>query len=111
MSWYTAAFGAQVQGEPIIMEDNRIGHAELALAGGVLYLADEFPELHLTAPAAGATSVSLMMAVPDTDAAVLRARDSGAHVEREPSEEHGSRNAVVIDPFGHRWMLTGPAIR
>src|SRR5690349_14485633 len=39
MSWYTAAFGAQVQGEPIIMEDNRIGHAELALAGGVLYLA------------------------------------------------------------------------
>ena len=29
------------------MDDGRIGHAELALAGGVLYLADEYPEIGL----------------------------------------------------------------
>lgn len=108
ISWYSDTFGARVQGEPIVMDDNRIGHAELILAGGVLYLADEYPELGLTAPVAGATSVSLMLAVPDTDAALRKARDTGGHVEREPYEAHGSRNASVIDPFGHRWMLTGP---
>jgi predicted enzyme related to lactoylglutathione lyase len=108
ITWYTDTFGASVQGEPIVMADNRIGHAELALAGGVLYLADEYPEMGLTAPVAGATSVSLMLAVSDTDAALRKAGDAGAHVEREPYENYGSRSASIIDPFGHRWMLTGP---
>ncbi len=44
-------FGASVVGEPIVMDDGRIGHAELAIGGGVLYLADEYPEIGLKAPA------------------------------------------------------------
>src|SRR6202008_1820261 len=32
----------------------------------------------------------------------------GAIVQREPYENYGARNATVIDPFGHRWMLSGP---
>ena len=90
------------------MDDGRIGHAELALAGGVLYLADEYPEIGLRAPVPGSTSVSLMLHVADTDVALARARDRGARVEREPYENYGSRNAGIIDPFGHRWMLSGP---
>jgi predicted enzyme related to lactoylglutathione lyase len=108
IAWYANAFGAVVVGDPIVMDDGRIGHAELALAGGVLYLADEHPELGLTAPAPRAVSVSLMLPVPDTDAALEKARGQGATVEREASESHGTRNAVVVDPFGHRWMLSGP---
>lgn len=108
LTWYVDALGAVVVGEPIVMDDGRIGHAELALAGGVLYLADEFPEIGLKAPAPQSVSVSLMLAVPDTDAALAQARRHGAQVQREPYEAHGSRTAVVIDPFGHRWMLTGP---
>lgn len=108
LTWYVDALGAAVVGEPIVMDDGRIGHAELALAGGVLYLADEFPEIGLKAPAPQSVSVSLMLAVPDTDAALTRARRHGAQIQREPYEAHGSRTAVVIDPFGHRWMLTGP---
>lgn len=108
LSWYTDAFGAVLAGEPIVMPDGRIGHAEIALAGGVLYLADEYPELGLRAPEPEAVSVSLMLQVADTDAALRRARQHGAEVVREIGESHGSRNATIVDPFGHRWMLTGP---
>lgn len=49
-----------------------------------------------------------MLPVHDTDATVALARGRGGRVEREPYEEYGTRNATVIDPFGHRWMLAGP---
>jgi predicted enzyme related to lactoylglutathione lyase len=108
IAWYREAFGAEVVGEPIVMDDQRIGHAELRIADGLLYLADEFPEIGLRAPTPGATSVSLMLHVADTDAVLARARGRGAEVEREPYEAHGSRSATIRDPFGHRWMLSGP---
>jgi predicted enzyme related to lactoylglutathione lyase len=108
IAWYVDAFGATVVGEPIAMDDGRIGHAELAIAGGVLYLADEYPELGLKAPDPQATSVSLMLHVADTDATLKRARERGAQVQREPYENYGARNATIVDPFGHRWMLSGP---
>ncbi|HEX2284122.1 MAG TPA: VOC family protein, partial [Mycobacterium sp.] len=82
--------------------------AELAIGNGVLYLADEYPELGLKAPDPQATSVSLMLHVTDTDSTLERARERGAQVQREPYENSGARNATIVDPFGHRWMLSGP---
>jgi predicted enzyme related to lactoylglutathione lyase len=108
IDWYTEALGADLVGEPIVMDDGRIGHAELTLSGGALYLADEFPEIGLRAPAPQHVSVSLMLQVTDTDTALRRAREHGARVQREPYDAHGSRTAVIVDPFGHRWMLSGP---
>ncbi|MDV7243985.1 MULTISPECIES: VOC family protein [Rhodococcus] len=108
VEWYSAVFGARVVGEPIVLDDGRIGHVELQLPTGMIYLAEEFPEMGLTAPEAGSTSVSLMLAVDDPDAVLLSARDAGGTVERWISEGHGHRNATLIDPFGHRWMLVGP---
>jgi predicted enzyme related to lactoylglutathione lyase len=108
IDWYCATYGAELIGEPIVMDDGRIGHAELAMSDGVLYLADEFTDLGLQAPTPGANSVSLMLSVSDTDAALARARANGAEVQREPYEGHGARTATIHDPFGHRWMLSGP---
>lgn len=108
IAWYVEAFGATVVGEPIVMDDGRIGHAELALGDGVLYLADEFPELGLSGPRPQSVSVSLLLPVSDTDVALARAAERGARIQREPYEDYGARNASIIDPFGHRWMLTGP---
>ena len=34
LDWYAEAFGARRRGEPIVMPDGRIGHAELEIAGG-----------------------------------------------------------------------------
>lgn len=109
IDWYVHALGASVVGEPVLMADGRVGHAELSLGGGVLYLADEFPELGLKAPAAQSVSVSLMLPVDDTDTALRRARDHGATVLREVHEDHGVRGATFVDPSGHRWMLSGPS--
>jgi uncharacterized glyoxalase superfamily protein PhnB len=108
IAWYTDTFGASLVGEMYEMDDGRIGHAELQIGDGVLYLADEYPELGLKAPNPHASSVSLMLQVSDTDATLERARERNAVVQREPYENYGSRSATIIDPFGHRWMLTGP---
>ncbi|TYQ05301.1 UNVERIFIED_ORG: putative glyoxalase superfamily protein PhnB [Gordonia westfalica J30] len=109
IDWYTANLGARLRGEPIVMDDGSIGHAELEIGGGVIYLAGEFPDLGLRAPAPGHVSVSLMLEVGDTDSAVATASRAGASVTREPYEAYGSRTGVIVDPFGHRWMLTGPS--
>jgi len=108
IAWYVDTFGASVVGEPYEMDDGRIGHAELAIGDGMLYLSDEYPALGVKAPAPQATSVSLMLHVSDTDATLERARERGAQVQREPYENYGARSATIIDPFGHRWMLSGP---
>ena len=60
IAWYIDTFGASLVGEMYEMDDGRVGHAELRIGDGVLYLADEYPELGLKAPAPQASSVSLM---------------------------------------------------
>jgi len=110
ISFYTDALGARVVGDPYVMDDDRIGHAELDVGGTALYLADEYPELGLVAPEAGRVTVSLHLTVPDVDAAVARAAEAGATVERPPTDAPYGRTGVVVDPSGHRWMLqTAPA--
>lgn len=53
LAWYIDVLGARLRREPIELPDGRIGHAELALAGDVVMLADEHPEIGHTAPVAG----------------------------------------------------------
>ncbi len=107
IAWYAEAFGARLVGDAVVMDDDRIGHAELDLAGACVYLADEFPELGLTG-AGGALAVSLHLEVVDVDVAVQRADRAGASVERFPADSPHGRTGVVVDPFGHRWMLQSP---
>jgi uncharacterized glyoxalase superfamily protein PhnB len=104
IAWYGEALGARLIGEAVVMDDDRIGHAELDIAGAVVYLADEYPELGLAAPG-DSRSVTLHLIVADADAAVSRAADAGATVERPPTDLPHGRTGVVVDPFGHRWML------
>ncbi len=115
IAWYGEALGARLVGDTVVMDDDRIGHAEIDVAGAQLFLADEYPELGLAAPG-DTRSVTLHLMVPDADAAVARAADAGATVERPPTDSPHGRTGVVVDPYGHRWMLqtsphdgTGPA--
>ena len=108
IDWYVNALGAVPVGEAFVMADGRIGHAELELNGGALYLADESEASHSAAPRPGAAAtVSLHAEVADVDAAVHRAVTNGASVERAPADNPYGRNAVIRDPFGHRWILAG----
>lgn len=111
LDWYVEVLGARRQGEPYVMPDGRIGHAELALPDGVVFLAEgDWPELGVVAavPGAATSTVSLVLRVTELDRVLRTARQSGARVVREPYEGYGSRNATIFDPFGHRWMLTEP---
>ncbi len=107
LDWYEAALGARRRGVPIVMDDGRIGHAELELRGSVFFLADESPDSPVAAPRRGdRATVSLVVDVDAVDAAVRRAVQAGADLERAPANYPHGRNAVIRDPFGHRWMLS-----
>jgi uncharacterized glyoxalase superfamily protein PhnB len=108
--FYEDVFGAVVEGEPIVMDDGRIGHSELHIAGAAFFMADEFPEIGVVSPESQeGSSVSFVVHVPDVDAAFERAVARGAVVERPVEDgQHGSRAGWLRDPFGHRWNIGTP---
>ena len=108
IDWYVDVFGARLSREPIVMPDGRIGHAQLTVSGHTIYLADAHPEIGVTAPRPGEAAVSLMLPVDDADEVRARARAAGASGDRPPYDAYGTRNAWIIDPFGHRWGLHSP---
>jgi predicted enzyme related to lactoylglutathione lyase len=112
LDWYEEVFGAQRRGEPIVNADGTIGHAEVGLGDAVLMLSeasDLWPNVPVRAPDSPATfSHSLHLGVDDVDGTTERARRSGASVEREPADQPYGRAAVIVDPFGHRWILLRP---
>ena len=109
MDWYAEVFGAQRRGEPYVNADGTIGHAEVGLGDAVLMFSeasDLWPDVPVRAPDSPATfSHSLHLEVDDVDASTERARRGGAAVEREPADQPYGRAAVIVDPFGHRWIL------
>lgn len=110
LAFYGAAFDAVPRGEPIMMPDGRIGHAEVAVGDSVLMLAEEFPEIGLLAPVSrGGPSQSLRLEVGDPDAVVDRALAAGARLDRPVADSPYGRAGVVLDPSGHRWMVSRDA--
>ena len=83
IAWYTDAFGARVVGDPYVMDDDRIGHAELDVARRHRSTSPtSTPRWGSTGPEDGRVSVSLHLTVPDVDAAVDRAVRSARSLER-----------------------------
>ncbi|HVT67512.1 MAG TPA: VOC family protein [Trebonia sp.] len=109
MDWYIEVFGAQRRGEPYVNPDGTIGHVEVGIGDAVLMFAEQsdlWPDVPVRAPDNPTTfSHSLHLEVDDVDGTTERARRSGASVEREPADQPYGRSAVIIDPFGHRWIL------
>jgi uncharacterized glyoxalase superfamily protein PhnB len=106
IAWYIEVFDARLLGDPIVMPDGRIGHAELRVGDTVFMLAGEFPEENHRSPRAlGGSTVGLMLHVPDADATYARAIEHGAEALRPIRVEHGARGGTIFDPFGHRWFI------
>ena len=108
IEWYREHFGARVVMDPLVMDDGRIGHVEIAIGDSVLLLADEFPEIGVRAPTSlGGTPVSLVVSVVDADATFTAAVADGAISERPVAEQpYGGQAGWLIDPFGHRWNVS-----
>lgn len=106
-AFYAEAFGAQ-EVSRIPVPDGRLMSVQLRIAGGLLHLADEFPEMGVLAPPSlGGTPVVLALEVDDADTAFARAVAAGAQV-RQPLADMfwGDRHAQLDDPFGHRWNIS-----
>ncbi|MDN5758235.1 MAG: VOC family protein [Tomitella sp.] len=110
IDWYTEALGAEVTYEPIIMDDGRVGHCELAIGQARWMLADQFDSAGVAAPDPNrGAAVSLHLTVTDVDAAADRVRATGSAMTRGPEDNPPvGRVAVFVDPFGHRWFLHQP---
>jgi uncharacterized glyoxalase superfamily protein PhnB len=115
LDWYVEVLGGQRRGELHVNADGTVGHAEVGLGDAVLMLAEAsglWPDVPVRAPDSPATfSHSLHLEVDDVDGTTERARHGGAAVEREPADQPYGRSAVIVDPFGHRWILLRPPAR
>lgn len=103
IQFYVDVFGAVPRMDPIVMDDGRVGHAELAIGDSVLMLAEEFPEIgHVAAPSGGA---AIRIEVTDVDATVALATRHGARVDDPARDDGHGKHANICDPYGQRWMI------
>ncbi|WP_033292042.1 VOC family protein [Amycolatopsis jejuensis] len=109
LDFYVEVFDARRRAEPIVMDDGRVGHAELAIGDSVLMLAEEFPELgNVVAPEGGPL---IHVEVADPRRAVQRAVELGAEQLR-PVEDRGyGLSGTIHDPYGQRWLVAQAAPR
>ena len=108
IEFYKQAFGAVVT---LLLPDEqgRVSHATLQVGGAEFYLSDEYPAIDVRSPQTlGGSPVLIVLDVPDVDALFAQAVAAGATVDRPLAVEFDGalRNGKLIDPFGHRWMLS-----
>ena len=106
LEFYTRALGAR---EVMRMDapGGKIGHAEFRIGGSVVMLSDEFPGTSTKAPTSlGGTTGSIMLYVPNVDAAFKKAIDAGCKSIMAPTDMFwGDRFGKLEDPYGNQWAL------
>ena len=107
LEWYGRAFGAEEQFR-VVGDDGRLGHAEFTIGTARFMLSDEYPEIGVASPTTlGGAGAALHLSVSDVDTLFARAVDAGATTLSAPADQpHGARHGTLLDPFGHRWMLS-----
>ena len=121
IDWLVQAFGFAEESR-IVDSSGRIGHAELRLGDGSIFLATPTPDYesprhhreHCTAAATWSRVPYVIdgvcVQVDDVDAHFERAKAAGAGILSEPADQPGIgiRHYRVEDLEGHRWMFEGP---
>ncbi len=107
LDWYGEAFGA-TETVRYVGDDGRLGHAEFVFNGARVMMSDAYPEIGVVAATSHeGSSCSLHVEVTDCNALHDRAVAAGATSMSPPTDQpHGARTATIVDPFGHRWMLS-----
>jgi PhnB protein len=107
LAFYQRAFGAR-EVMRMAAPGGKIGHAEMRIGNAIVMLSDEFPGVSSQkAPTSlGGTTGSLMVYVPNVDAAFKRATDAGCTSIMAPSDMFwGDRFGKLQDPYGNQWGL------
>jgi len=114
LEFYQKAFGAtDIFRHP--GEDGRLFHARMTINGGIVMMSDDYSKDHGGPPAptpekTAPVAVSIALDSPEkVDAMFAQAVSAGANGVVPPEDMFwGDRFAIVVDPFGHRWMLDAP---
>ena len=87
--------------------NGKIMHAEMRIAGCMVFMADDCGQGYTRAPQlAKTTTVTMTMYCLDADKVFDRAVKAGAKAVQPMHDAFwGDRMGVVNDPFGHQWML------
>ncbi len=90
--------------------DGRPVHGEVFFGGTEIWLHRVTSEHGTAAPgAAEMAGAGLVIHVADVDDHCARARQAGAHIESEPTDQsYGQREYEARDPEGHRWWFATP---
>jgi PhnB protein len=85
----------------------KIGHAEMEIEGGLIMLADAFPDMGFRSPQAlGGSPVTIHVYVANVDDFCSRAAAAGAEVVRPVADQfYGDRSCQLRDPYGHTWSI------
>ena len=107
IDFYKKAFGAK-ETMRFPGPGGTVGHAEIRIEGGPVYLTDEGPGAGLHSPQQlGGTPVSVCIYVKDVDEFARRAEKAGATVLRPLADQfYGERTVSLQDPFGHVWHFS-----
>ena len=88
-----------------------VGHAELALGGGMIMLGSEKDDAYgrgFKSPGEveNFETRGVYIVAADADAVYARAKDAGGRIVREiQNTDYGSREFTVKDPEGHSWSV------
>lgn len=107
IDFYVAAFGA-VEVSRMVDPNGMLMHAEVAIGGQRLMLADENPDYGNPGPTTlGNTTVRLNLHVDDVDALAEQAVAAGATLVIPVDDQfYGHRSGRLRDPFGHEWIIS-----
>ncbi len=92
--------------------DGNLGHSQMSYAGkGTVMIGTEWTDDHKSPASIGrkVTQTVHVTLEEDIDAHCVRARDAGAEIIAEPSDQfYGDRTYRARDPEGHIWTFAQP---
>jgi uncharacterized glyoxalase superfamily protein PhnB len=107
LRWLEKAFGFEIT-MVVENEDGTIGHSELRLGDGLIYVGREWDERHRSPASVGGVNTQSIHFQLQTgvDDHCARARAAGATIIRELADQfYGDRNYMAADPEGHVWSF------
>jgi PhnB protein len=106
LEFYRRALGAR-EVMRMATPNGKIGHAEIRIGDSHIMLSDEMPGTSQKAPTSlGGTTGSVMLYLPNVDAAFKRAIDAGCTSIMAPADMFwGDRFGKLQDPYGNQWGM------
>jgi PhnB protein len=107
LAFYAEAFGAVETERWTDDHTGKVGHAEFHIGDSVLFISDEWAEGGVFSPKHyGGAATAFTIEVPDVHAAVDRAVNAGATIQRPIGDSvPGLLGGWLTDPFGYRWNI------